>query len=112
MLDALWTLPPAVAGAIAGALAGVVSGPLGVYLLNLYRTRPRLRAWQVREYFHHNPGYGGTPGVTFELENLGSETSLSPAVVLSGYTPHGERRRFTFDIDSGRRLPSHTPVCV
>jgi hypothetical protein len=43
-------------------LAGVLTGPLGVYLLNLYRTRPRLRAWQIREFFHFDPGYAsGVP---------------------------------------------------
>src|SRR5712692_10356790 len=91
--------------------------------------RTQLRVWRITECFggqldlelREMGGKVPPDEVRFEIENLGVETSLTPAVVLTGYLPKPDRdrrrvvlgplRRFNFDVkDVERRLPSHTPV--
>lgn len=83
LLEALWQLPPAVSG----GLAGFVTGPLGVYLLNLWRNRPRLRLRILEESFD-----GKSPFVRIEVETLGDDTSLEPDLTMAHYTARTRTR--------------------
>ena len=96
LLEAFWRLPPVVSGGIAGLFAG----PLGVYLLNWWRTRPRFRARVLEEYWRD-----GT--VKLEVENLGADASLKPDIIMTDYTMKGQRRSFLFRIEDECKFPRH-----
>jgi len=88
------------------------------YLLDLYRKRVRIRIRILDENFYSK----GSPGLSFEIENIGlTPTSIEPIVLFSGYLPRPQHNRdgkitlvrydLAFDInDSLRILMPHTPV--
>lgn len=112
-------------------LASLVGSSLVVYLLNLYRTRTRLRVWRIDEHFggvldqelREMGGNVPPDELRFEIENVGADTSLEPTIVLTGYLPKprarrrrarlGPSRRYVFRIASAdRRLPTHVAVSM
>ena len=108
---------PAVAVAILALVVAILAlfiGPaLWAYLLNFYRTRPRLRVAPPVEDFNIRVdklyGLEAQPRVTFGVENVGGEvTSLLPTIVMTGHHPRKKSRRtFTWLISSERDLPPY-----
>src|SRR5439155_2083723 len=94
-----------------------------------FRGRTRIRVWHLTEHFGGQIDRelrmmgGAVPPdeIRFEVENVGTATSLQPTVVLTGYLPKprargrrvvlGRRRSFTFRIPAANRhLPPHTAI--
>jgi hypothetical protein len=106
--------------AFSSTLMATLSSTL-LYLANLYRNRARIR---VRVLQEERPYSEKSPGIKFEVENLGSTiTSIEPTVRFHGFLPRpkGERStegikmvpyRIEFEIDQGeqRTLPPSTPI--
>ena len=87
------------------------SGGLAFWL-TLIRGRVRIRVKILEEKFY-NPS-DTTAGLRAEVVNLGKEpTSLEPNIVMHGYTPKGQARRFVFEIRTpDRHLTSHAPKVI
>ena len=81
-----------------------------VYWWDRYRNRPRIRVRILNEDYDSVGMNVLDITTTFEVENLGSLTSLEPKVLFSGYTPKREKRTIVRTVqETNRSLPTHTP---
>ena len=87
-------------------LLTLLGGSGGVlYWADRIRNRTRVRVRLLREKFIDGPD----AIVDLEITNVGKDpTSLEPSFVVTGFTPKGKTRTFTFEVQSeDRHLPPH-----